>query len=240
MYVVFPTNKGGIPVKNHPSVLHSPLFAHMTAAQVESLLLCLQAKRGDYPKGAALLRVGEPVTHIGLLLEGGALVEQRDFWGNRNILSRIEPGQVFGAAFICAGKSVANVAVVAAQPCSVLWLDARCVTRPCGQDCANYSQLIRNLLFCLAQENRHMNEKLAHMTQRTTRQKLLAYLFSEAARQGKRQFSIPYDRQQLADYLSVERSAMSAALSRLRRDGLIAYQKNQFTLLTDPTRPDCI
>lgn len=227
-------------MKTHPSVLQSPLFAHMTAAEVESLLLCLQAKRGEYPKGAALLRVGEPVTHIGLLLEGGALVEQRDFWGNRNIVSRVEPGQLFGEAFACTGGCVANVAVVAAQPCSVLWLDAGCVTRPCAQNCPNRGRLIRHLLSSLAQKNRDMNEKLTHVTQRTTRQKLLAYLFSEAARQGKQSFSIPYDRQQLADYLSVERSAMSAALSRLRRDGLIVCQKNQFTLLTDPMRPDCI
>ena len=94
-------------------------------------------------------------------------------------------------------------------------------------------QLIRNLLSSMAQKNFFLNEKLSHVTQRTIRQKLLAYLSSEAARLGSRSFSIPYDRQQLADYLAVDRSALSAELSRLRRDGLLRCHKNNFTLLAE-------
>ncbi len=217
----------------HPAFFRAPLFSGMTQEDITALLPCLHSREKAYPKDSCLLRMDEPVNELGLLLEGAALIEQEDFWGNRNIVARITTGQLFAEAAACSRHSNGDMAVYATQPSRVLWINTGCIMTPCQKGCDRHMQLIRNLLSSMAQKNFFLNEKLSHVTQRTIRQKLLAYLSSEAARLGSRSFSIPYDRQQLADYLAVDRSALSAELSRLRRDGLLRCHKNNFTLLAE-------
>jgi len=141
---------------------------------------------------------------------------------------------VFGESYACLPEEAIPIRAVAAESAEVLLLEVRRVLTTCPSACAFHALLIRNLLEVLAVKNLTMNEKLIHLTQRTTRDKLLSYLSVCSARAGEPEFEIPYNRQQLADYLSVDRSAMSAELSRLRAQGMLVCKKNRFRLLGRP------
>ena len=206
------------------------LFNGIDEAEIEAMLGCLGAKAEDFNKGEYLLRVGESPESLGLLLSGSVLVVQEDYWGNRNIRARIMPGQVFAESFACVPGAVMDVSVLTDEQSRVLWLNVGRVLHTCPTACSHHSRMIRNLLSDLATNNLRTNEKLTHISRRTTREKLLSYLSAEAQRQGKSEFSVPFNRQQLADYLSVERSAMSAELSKMQKDGLLSVEKNRFSL----------
>lgn len=206
------------------------LFNGIDEAEIEAMLGCLGAKTADFGKGEYLLRVGDSPEALGLLLSGSVLVVQEDYWGNRNIRARIMPGQVFAESFACVPGAVMDVSVLADEPSRVLWLNVGRVLHTCPTACSHHSRMIRNLLSDLAANNLRTNEKLTHISRRSTREKLLSYLSAEAQRQGKSEFSIPFNRQQLADYLSVERSAMSAELSKMQKDDLLSVVKNCFSL----------
>ncbi len=178
-----------------------------------------------------MLRVGDSPESVGLVLSGSVFIIQEDYWGNRNIRARTAPGQLFAEAFACVSGAVMDVSVVADEDSAVMWLNVGRLLHTCPTSCSHHSRMIRNLLSDLAANNLRSNEKLTHVSCRTTREKLLSYLSAEARRQGRPEFSIPFNRQQLADYLSVERSAMSAELSRMQRDGLITADKSRFKLL---------
>ncbi len=194
------------------------------------MLACLGAETREYPKEAFLLRAGDTAEAVGLALAGSVLVIQEDIWGNRNILSKAGPGQTFAAAFACAPGSVLNVSVVAETPVSATFLNVARVLELCPTACTHHSRIVRNLLGELAEKNLRFSEKLTHMGQRTTRAKLMSYLSAEAQRLGKYEFDIPFTRQQLADYLAVERSGLSLELGKLRAEGLLDFHKSHFIL----------
>lgn len=208
-----------------------PIFSNISPQETEAMLGCLQGKTERFEKGSCILKIGDTLDSVGLLLSGKGMIVQEDFWGNRNILSEILPGQVFGEAFACSPGSSLNVSVFAEKECAVLWLNVGRILTTCPTACEHHSRMIRNLLSDLAEKNLRLNEKLTHMGQRKTREKLMSYLSSQAQKSGKPEFEIPFNRQQLADYLSVERSAMSLELSRLKADGIIDFDKNKFRLL---------
>ncbi|MGN8890954.1 Crp/Fnr family transcriptional regulator [Dysosmobacter sp. HCP28S3_G4] len=204
-----------------------PLFSGVPAEDLPELLSALDARRQDFRRGSWLLRQGDTPVRLGILLSGRAHILREDFWGNRDIIAPLSPGELFGEAYACAGVP-AGVDVQAEEDGAVLFLEvSRLSGVPGGAD------LLENLLSATARKNLLLNEKLSHVTRRTTRDKLLSYLSREAARQGST-FTIPFDRQQLADYLAVDRSAMSAELGKLRREGLLDFRKNRFTLLRRP------
>ena len=218
-------------MKNYFSVLSaSPLFSGISEAEVTAMLACLRAETKAFPKDAFLLRAGDTAGAIGLVLSGSVLIVQEDIWGNRNILSKAAPGQTFAAAFACAPGAALNASVVAEQPVTVLFLDVQRILNVCPSACAHHSRIIRNLLRELAEKNLRFSEKLTHMGQRTTRAKLLSYLSAEAQRLGAYEFDIPFSRQQLADYLGVERSGLSLELGKLQREGLLDFHKSHFRL----------
>ncbi len=218
-------------MKNYFSVLSaSPLFSGISEAEVTAMLACLRAETKAFPKDAFLLRAGDTAGAIGLVLSGSVLIVQEDIWGNRNILSKAAPGQTFAAAFACAPSAALNASVVAEQPVTVLFLDVQRILNVCPSACAHHSRIIRNLLRELAEKSLRFSEKLTHMGQRTTRAKLLSYLSAEAQRLGAYEFDIPFSRQQLADYLGVERSGLSLELGKLQREGLLDFHKSHFRL----------
>ena len=214
-----------------PVLRRSALFTGIRADEISSMLTCLHARRADYQKGEYLLRVGDRADHVGLLLSGSALIVQENFWGARNLVSQVQPGQLFAEAFACSPGAALTIAVEANEDCSVLWLGVQQILTTCPTACVYHTRMIRNLLSDLADKNLRFNEKLSHLGQRTTKEKLLSYLSAEAQRQGSEAFDIPFTRQQLADYLSVERSAMSAELGKLRDEGVLTFEKNHFHLL---------
>jgi CRP/FNR family cyclic AMP-dependent transcriptional regulator len=213
-----------------PVIKKAPIFSGIGEDELSSMLACLDAKTSEYGRGEYILRAGDRAEAVGLLLSGSALVLQEDFWGNRNIISRVAPGQTFAEAFACSPGAALSVSVAADEACAVMWLNVARILSTCPTACAHHSRMIRNLLSDLAGKNLRFSEKLTHMGQRTTREKLMSYLSAEAQRAGSPEFDIPFSRQQLADYLSVERSAMSAELGRLRGDGVLKFDKNHFAL----------
>lgn len=218
-------------MKNFLSViLASRLFSGVSEAELTAMLGCLDARQERFPKDSFLLRAGDTVDCIGLVLSGSVLIVQEDIWGNRNILSKAEPGQTYAASFACAPGSTMTASVVAQTDVTVLLMNVGRIVTICPAACSHHSQVMRNLLSDLADKNLHLNEKLTHMGQRTTRSKLMSYLSAEAQRQERLEFDIPFTRQQLADFLAVERSGLSLELGKMRDEGLLDFRKNHFIL----------
>ena len=213
-----------------PIIRSSHLFSGISEDELTAMLTCLDTRKEDFPKETFVLRAGDTAESIGLVLSGSILVIQEDIWGNRNILSKAGPGQTFAAAFACAPGSRLNVSVIAETPVTAMFLDVKRVLSVCPSTCAHHSRIIRNLLGELAEKNLRFNEKLIHMGQRTTRAKLMSYFSAEAQRLGTYELDIPFSRQQLADYLGVERSGLSLELGKMRSDGLIDFHKSHFIL----------
>lgn len=216
--------------KFFPVIRSSQLFSGISEDELSAMLSCLNAEKKDFPKEAFVLRTGDTAESIGLVLAGSVLVIQEDIWGNRNILSKAGPGQTFAAAFACAPGSVLNVSVIAQTPVTTLFLNVKRILNVCPSACAHHSRIIRNLLGELAEKNLRFSEKLTHMGQRSTRAKLMSYFSAEAQRLGKYEFDIPFSRQQLADYLGVERSGLSLELGKMRTEGLLDFHKSHFVL----------
>lgn len=217
-------------IKNFSAIRTSSLFSGITEEELNEMLGCLDAKTVHFPKGEYILRSGDTVESLGLMISGNAFIIQEDFWGNRNIVSSIEQGQCFGETFACAPGAILNVSVVTQSQAAVLFLNVKRILTMCPSSCVNHSRMIRNLLSDLANKNLHFNEKITHLGQRTTRAKLLSYLSAEAQRQNSSEFDIPFSRQQLADYLSVERSGLSLELCKMRDEGLVEFNKSHFLL----------
>ena len=218
-----------------PILAASPLFSGVTEDELDAMLTCLAAKTEQFPKDVFLLHPGDTVEEIGMVLSGCALVVQEDIWGNRSILSKTGPGQTFAEVFACAPGAVLNVSVEAESAVTVMFLRVRRVLSVCPSACSHHSRIIRNLLGELAEKNLRLNEKLTHMGQRTTRAKLMSYFSAEAQRRGIYEFDIPFSRQQLADYLGVERSGLSLELGKMRDEGLLDFHKSHFLLKAPET-----
>ena len=212
------------------TIQSAPLFSGVSEAELTAMLACLKAEKKDFPKEAFVLRAGDTAESIGLVLTGTVLVIQEDIWGNRNILSKAGLGQTFAAAYACAPGSRLNVSVVAETPVTVLFLNVKRILTVCPSACSYHSRIIRNLLGELAGKNLQFSEKLTHVGQRSTRSKIMSYLSAEALRLGTYELDIPFSRQQLADYLGVERSGLSQELGKMKKDGLLDYRKSHFVL----------
>lgn len=210
---------------------NTALFRGIQPEEIEAMLPCLQVHTASFEKKAVILQAGDSISAVALLVEGTAYIVQEDFWGNRNIVSAIGPGQLFAEAFACTPGARLLVSVIAETSCTVAFLQLQPLLTPCGKACAFHTRVVHNLLADLAEKNLRLSEKLSHVTQRTTREKLLAYLSAESIRQGGSVFDIPYNWQQLADYLAVERSAMCAVLSGLQAEGILRYSGRRFELL---------
>jgi CRP-like cAMP-binding protein len=214
-----------------PILRNCHLFAGITAPDLEPLLNCLCAKRKRFAKNRFIAIAGEKVDSVGIVLSGAIHIVREDFWGKRKIVTRIEPGEIFGEAFACAGVKKLPISIMVAEESEILFVDCTRMMTSCSSACAFHAKLIKNLAFALAESNVALTQKLKHITQPNTREKLLSYLSEQAQLAGSNAFDVPFNREELADYLSVERSAMSAELSKMQKDGLMLYRKNHFELL---------
>ncbi|MDR2492075.1 MAG: Crp/Fnr family transcriptional regulator [Coriobacteriales bacterium] len=214
------------------------LFDRVGPEHLIDLLGCLGALRHEYRKGTFVLAAGQPVRSLGIVLEGAVNVVQEDYWGNRNVVSHCVPSDLFAESFCCAGVKQLPVSVVATEQCEVLFIDFGRIINVCTNACSFHNGLVQNMLQVLAVKSVALTQKLEDVTQRTTREKILSYLSRAALAAGESgpdaAFVIPYNRQELADYLSVDRSALSAELSRMAQAGLLRYDRNRFELLSSP------
>lgn len=225
-------------MKNYFSFLtRIPLFRGIASQDLPGMLDCLNARTSAYQKGEVVLLEGQPVRDVGIVLSGKIRIIKEDFMGNRTILAEIPPGGLFAESFSCAGTDRLPVTAVSAAESEILWIDYRRIVTTCSSACGFHTKLIENMLAILASKNILLNQKIRHLARRTTREKLLSYLSDQMERHQSRAFDIPFSRQELADYLCVDRSAMSAELSRLQREGVLKFQRSHFVLM-EPENPE--
>lgn len=213
-----------------PVLSGCPLFKGIDAEEIKALLDCLGGKLMDVSKGEPVFLEGDTPGLVGVLLSGSVQVVQDDYYGNRSVLSVLAPGEIFGEVFSCAGLDALPVSVIAVKDSRLLLVDCRRVFDMCSKACRFHSILVGNMLRGLAEKNLAFTKKIRYMSQKTTRDKLMAYLLDQAKERGKGEFIIPFDRQSLADYLGVERSAMSAEIGKLKRAGILDTRASWFHL----------
>ena len=206
------------------------LFRGISAEEIRTMLDCLEAKEQTYQKGSVIFREGDVTETMGLVLSGSVRIENNDIWGNKSILDSIGAGQVFAETYACVPGEPLMVSAVAAEDCRILMLNARKMLHTCPKTCAHHSKLIRNLLTISSQKNLNLSRRIFHTSSKSIRGRLMSYLSDQASRQGSYEFTIPYNRQQLADYLSVDRSALSNELGKMQREGMLKVKKNHFLL----------
>lgn len=219
-------------MKKYENVLKScPLFAEIQEEELLRMLTCLEAQVVTYDKKSVILAEGSPAQSIGILLVGSVQLIQLDYDGNRSILGEVRVGEVFADAFACAETEALPLSVVACEESTVLLISCRHILHTCQNNCAFHQRLIYNLMKNLAVQTVSFFQRIEITAKRTTRQKLLAYLTLQAAKAGSRDFTIPFDRQELADYLEVDRSGLSAEIGKLQKEGQLKSRRNHFTLL---------
>ncbi len=205
------------------------LFRGMTADELAALRAahCIRVQR--YGKNALIYHAGRVVHEIGIVQSGSVNVESNDLWGNKSILSHVEAGQAFAETYALCGEPL-MVDVAAAEPCEILWLDLVPMLQQQNTAASWYPKFLHNLLLLSMQKNLALSQRIRCTTPKSARGRLLTYLSAQAVRAGSTHFSIPFDRQQLADYLNLDRSALSKELGKMRDDGLIRCRKNEFEL----------
>ena len=208
-----------------------PLFVGIGDDRLLRMLVCLGARVVEFDRKYTVFAEGSPARQIGIVLSGAVQVVQLDYYGNRSILSELRAPQVFAEAFACAEVDALPVSVIANEPSEIMLIDCGHILHTCENSCGHHQQLIFNLMKDLATKTLLFHQRIEITAKRTTREKLISYLSEEAGRQGSASFSIPFNRQQLADFLSVDRSAMSNELCKMRDEGLLEFEKNRFRLL---------
>ena len=214
-----------------PILSKNRLFSGIKEEEIADMLGCLQAVKRTYKKGEYVLQQGKRVDSIAVLVEGSLHIQQDDYWGNRSIINTVEAGEMFGEAYSAPDSEPFSNDVVALTDSTVIFLNVGKMLTTCSTACGFHSLLIKNMFFAISEKNRSLVQKLRVITKRSTREKLISYLSEQARRAGSSEFCIPFNRQQLADFLSVDRSAMSNELCKMRNEGLLEFHKNNFKLL---------
>ena len=217
-------------MKDLQQIGRTALFQRMSGEELEAALQSLQAEEKDYRKGQVILHAGKQTNRMGMVLEGSVSIESNDFWGNRTILSHVEPGQVFAETYALLHSEAMLVDAVANEKCCILFLDIQRLPESGALE-GWQGKLIRNLLIISSQKNYHLSGRSFHTAPKSIRGRVMAYLNTVALQKKRTSFEIPFDRQQLADYLNVERSALSKELGKMQKDGIIRTRKNHFEIV---------
>ncbi len=206
------------------------LFRGIQEDDIALLLRCLNTKQRQYKKGEIIFTEGTVTEYIGLVLSGRVLLSYNDIWGNTSILGNVSPGAVFGEVYACIPGQPLLITVSAAEDTSVLFINASRIAATCPKACSFHAKLTANLITVCAHKTIQLSQRIIHTSSKSIRGRLLSY-FSECAKQmGSSSFLIPYNRQQLADYLSVDRSALCNELSKMQKEGILSYEKNHISL----------
>ena len=213
-----------------PVLARCPLFRGIGAEELPGLLDCMGAVPRQVRRGETVLAAGGPATHLGVVLSGRVQVSRLTAEGQRIVMGELGPGQLFAESFACARAEALPVTAAAAADGAVLLLDSRRLAAPCSAACAFHARLISNLLSVLADKNLFLAGKVEHLAGRTIRERLLSYLEELSARTGRDAVTVPFDRQALADYLCVDRSALSRTIGQLTREGVLEAERNRFVL----------
>lgn len=210
-----------------------PLFYSISEQNLSAMLHCLGARIVHYDKGATIMAEGDEARYVGIVLLGAVQIVRVDYFGNRSIVAEIGPVELFGESFACAGVTSIPVNAVAVEPAQVMLIDCRKITHSCSNACEFHQQIIYNLLKVVAEKNLIFHQKIEVTSKRSTREKLMAYLLLQAKKSHSNCFEIPYNRQELADYLEVDRSGLSVEIGKLCRQGVITAERNRFQVIAN-------
>lgn len=211
-------------------ISQTALFQGYTPDETERLLLGLRASTRKFPRDTAVYTAGKPVSNIGIVLSGIVQIENNDIWGNTSILGLVKPGEVFAEAYACVPGESMMVDVIAVEDTEILFVNVPEIFRLASSGKNNYTRLIQNLIIISARKNLSLSRRIFHTSSKKIRGRLLSYLSYQAELQNSNRIEIPMNRQQLADYLSLDRSALSKELSRMKADRILDYHKNVFIL----------
>lgn len=209
----------------------SELFIGMSDDELSALMHCLGGRVTSYERGDVIFSEGSAARHIGIVLDGSVRVTSIDYYGNRNIIDELSRGELFCEEFAALDLAEIPVSCSAKDSCSVVKLECSRILRACGQSCSHHHAMIYNLMRAIAKKSVSLHERMEITSKRTTREKLLTYLAYEAKRHGRNSFDIPFDRQELADYLEVDRSGLSTEIGKLVKEGRLASARRHFKLL---------
>lgn len=218
--------------KYYNQIKNSPVFFGMNDEELKGLLECFSARVRKFEKDEMIVRQGDLISNIYLILDGEVNIEKDSYWGRRIIISRLGKNDNLALSFVGSQNVESSVDAIATRDTFVLVLSYEKCTSMCQNACTRHKVLINNLFQILSKENIELIQKIENVSQKTIREKLLTYLSNEAQKRHSNRFEIHFNRQDLADYLNVDRSAMSFELSKLQKEGLITYNKNNFELLS--------
>ncbi len=208
-----------------------PLFYDIEESRLLKMLECFNVKIDKYDKKYTIIAEGTKAKYVGVVLSGTVHTVRVDYYGNRSIVSIAQKSDIFCEAFACSENENMPVSIIADEPCEIMLIESQKLMRPCANGCGFHNQLIFNLMKDLSAKNMYFHQKLEILSQRTTRDKLMSYLTFCQKKNESSAFEIPFDRQELADYLEVDRSGLSAEISKLKKEGIIDSNKNYFQLL---------
>lgn len=218
--------------KYYNQIKNSPIFYGMNDEELRGLLECFNARVRRYEKDEMIICQGSMISNLYLILDGEVNIEKDSYWGRRIIISRLSRNDNLALSFVGSKDVESSVDAIAIKDTLVLVLSYEKCTSMCQNACTRHKVLINNLFQILSKENIELIQKIENVSQKTIRDKLLTYLSNEAQKRHSNSFDIHFNRQDLADYLNVDRSAMSFELSKLQKEGLIEYNKNHFELLS--------
>ena len=207
------------------------IFRGVTKEDARQMLNCLNPVEKTYKKDEIIYHAGDEVTSMGVVLSGSVFIENDDIWGNHSILDRAGRGEIFAETYAAIPGQKLMVNVVAAEEARILFLDVGRILKVCSNSCVFHHTLIENLLKLSAEKNLRLSKRIFHISSKSIRGRLLSYLSYQAMENGKKEFDIPFNRQQLADYLNVDRSAMSNELGKMQKDRLIEVDRKHFRIL---------
>lgn len=211
------------------------LFNEIEDDSLLTMLDCIGAKIRHFDKRETVIAEGEQARYIGIVLSGAVQIEQTDYFGNRTIVGMAVPSELFGESFACAEARSMPVGVIASDEADIMFVDCERITHPCCNACSFHSQIIYNLMKIVAVKNLAFHQKIEIISKRTTREKLMTFLMIQAKKNNSSSFSVHFDRQALADYLGVDRSGLSAEISKLQKEGIIKSKKNYFEIVYSET-----
>lgn len=215
---------------NYKFLLSTKLFCGMPPEKIKNALSCLNSSEKEFKRGGIIYRAGDTVTEIGLVEEGSVNITVNFYCGTSNIFGHIAKGEIFAETYAAIPNKKLICDVVAAENSKILFLDINKLINGTCSSCGCHGIIIHNLLQISAEKNLKLSSRMMHTAPKTVRGRLLSYLTWQAAKNESREFHIPFTRQQLADYLGVDRSVLSTELSKMQRDGLINYRKNDIKL----------
>ena len=207
------------------------VFAEINEADIEKMLKCVQARRKSFESGSYIMHEGDAAGTVGIIISGEISIVFDDFWGNRALVGKLHPGEMVGDAYTYTPDKMLHINVIASVPTTVFMIDYEKFITPCANACASHTRLMKNLLGLFANKLIAMMRKMTFVSKRSLREKIMTFLSAQASLSGSNTITVDMSRQEFADYLYVDRSALSRELSSMQSDGIIEFYKNSFRLI---------